>query len=94
MAVVVFEPVVESPLTNVLHGLRHADGDQFTDGEDGLAVVGSLGSAAGGSSILQDSSVMKSAMFMGFLPAECCQLADCRNPMTFPTFSKTGTSGE
>ena len=43
IAIVVFEPVVESSLANVLHGLQHADGDQFTDGEDGLAVVGSLG---------------------------------------------------
>ena len=39
MAIVVLEPVVEGPLADVLHGLEHADGDQFAYELDGLAMV-------------------------------------------------------
>ena len=38
-AIVVFEPAVEGALFDVLHGIEHADGDQFTDGQDGLGVL-------------------------------------------------------
>ena len=43
VAIVVPEPVVEGPLADVLDGLQHANGDQSTEGEDGLAVVGNIG---------------------------------------------------
>ena len=42
-AIVVPEPVVESQLADVLHGLQHTDGDQFAQGEDGLAMAGNIG---------------------------------------------------
>ena len=33
VAIVVSEPGVEGPLADVLHGLEHANGDQFTQGK-------------------------------------------------------------
>ena len=43
VAIGVPEPALGGPSAGVVDGLPHTDGDQLAEGEDGLAVVGSLG---------------------------------------------------
>ena len=54
------------PLADVLDSLQHTDGDQFAEGEDGLAVVGNIRKDVVD---LTEQFGEKSAMFMGFLAA-------------------------